>query len=163
MISRRMALFAAPAAALVGCQSFTDQDVVNAAQKASILANGARGLLDALTSANLPFLTPAIVGAAGVAISGLVSAADALAASGTKNAALPLAQKMGAYVSDLITALGPVRALLPPEINMALTAIQVMMPLIQIVLGMIVPKAIQPTMTEGEATSVLLLYGRSVK
>ena len=77
---RRNFIIAAPLA-VAGCATFTDADVVAAAQKASILASGARDLLSALGGLGIPQLTPKILADCGVAISGLQAAADGLAAA----------------------------------------------------------------------------------
>lgn len=167
MMNRRTMLRVVPAfggAIAAGCQTFTDQDVASAAQKASLLAQGARGVLDALGTLSIPQLTPQVVAAAGVAISGIQSVADALAVAGSKNAAMPLVQKLGGYVNDVLVALAPVMPFLPPEVQIAIRAFQIMLPFIQMAIGMAGVKASPPgSMTEAEAAAVLRTYGARVR
>lgn len=158
MMNRRLFVVAAPLA-LIGCQTFTDQDVASAAQKAAILAQGARGLLSALVSAGIRQLTPDIIAKCDVAIVGMSNVATSLAGAATKAAALPLVDKLATYVSAVLSALSTVMPFLPAPLRLAITAMQVLLPFIQTLVGMFVPKAAPGTMTEGEATAILVGYG----
>jgi hypothetical protein len=138
-ISRRSLLSAVAAAPLLSaCAATIDQNVQNVISDVNILANGLRGMIPQLTALNLPGLTSNVMGTVDAAIAGIQSVAAAVSAVTTTAAAQPLIQKIETYLNTIVGALAPLALLLPPPIGLIVTAATILLPVIEIAVGLLV-------------------------
>lgn len=139
--SRRAFLLSTTAAvplALGACGS-VDMKIASVAKDAKLIASGFAGVLQQLGRLNLPGLTPALVAYIGVAVAGITSLADALGTAATAAEAQPLVEKIAGYTNAVVGALATLP--LPPAISMALQAAMVLLPLIELAVGLVASPA----------------------
>jgi hypothetical protein len=147
---------------LLGCAGQSAQQVVTtAAQDMATVASGLDGALSGLAGLNIKGLTPDKVQKVQAAIADLKTAATALAQASSAGAAQPIVQQVEGDVNAIVTALAGITW--PPEqktIATALDAAQVLLPVIESAVGMVLPPAAAPkaaaALSPDQARAILL-------
>lgn len=156
MVARRalFATFALVTLALASCTPSQLQSTLKqAASDASIIATGLKNALPQLAA--IQGMPAGTIAKAGVLVSDIQSVAAAINASTSASAALPSVQQLEADVNTLVSTLASFP--LPPPVSTILQATSVLLPVIEIAVGLAVtPHA--GTMTPDEARAVLLGY-----
>lgn len=150
------ALAGAALLALVGCTNGTlnNQAVATVAQDVAIIANGLKGALPALGTAGA--IPADKLGAISQAIANLQTVSVTIAAAASTSAALPDVQQVEADVNAIVAALVGVPGL-PQNVTLALVAAQVLLPVVETAVGMIVPPSPKAyAMTPNEARAILI-------
>jgi hypothetical protein len=153
----RRSFFAAilASSALVACSTITDSGVANAATDAALIADGLAAVDVQL--GNLGVIDPKTMTVIGSALGSVQSVATALAKVTDKAAAQPLVTKLETYVNAFVSAAAGI-PLLPPSIQLALQAASILLPVIEVAVGLVLPsapKASAATMTPAQARLVL--------
>jgi hypothetical protein len=161
MITRRLLVSAAPAVALApllaACAGKTvDQSIATVVTDVSTIANGLQGTLTQLGALGVAGLTPAIVSTVGNYVADLQQVATQVSGATTTAAAQPLVQKVETYVNTIVSTLALIP--LPPPISTALQAAAILLPVIEVAVGLLVPptNGASPGMTPDQARLVLL-------
>lgn len=135
---RRNLLIATPALALGACNTINiDKTLATVAADANLIAGGLKGVLAQLGPLNIPGLDTAILGKAATAIAGIQTVAASLTGVTSTAAAQPLVQKIESYVNVVVSALASLP--LPPPISTAIQAAAILLPIIEIAVGLAVP------------------------
>jgi hypothetical protein len=146
--------------ALTACATTLDTNMKNAALDAKILADGLAGIQTQLGMLNIPALTPAVMNTVSDVVKGVqAEAAAMLNYTATKSSITSDVQNIEGYVNQFFGAITPaVLALIPPPISTAITAIAVLLPVIEAAVNLILPQASRTaairngtTMNVGEA------------
>jgi hypothetical protein len=140
MISRRSILAVTPLAALAACAGQSaDQTIATVAADANTIAGGLQGVLAQLGPLNVPGLTPSVISTVGVAVSQIQTVAASISGVTSAAAAQPLVQKIETYLNTIVAALAGLP--LPPPVSTALQAAAILLPIIEVAVGLVVQQA----------------------
>lgn len=161
-ISRRHFVTAGSVFALSACAG-QPQGAAIAAQvidDINTVASSLMPLLPALSS--IKGIPPTVIANATTAFNLIVQASGAVSSGMSTGSAAPLVRQMATGAFNLASTLAPYMGLLPPPWGTIFTAISVLMPTIQIAVGLAVPPAAGPApMSVEHARTVLkLVAGR---
>jgi hypothetical protein len=158
MISRRSILAVTPLVALGACAGQSaDQTIAAVAADANTIARGLKGVLAQLGTLSVPGLTPSVISSVGVAVSEIQAIATSLAGVTSTAAAQPLVQKIETYLNTIVTALAALP--LPAPIATALQAATILLPIIEVTVGLVVPPSAAAPGTMSAAEARLILRG----
>jgi hypothetical protein len=154
-VSRRLFVTTAPAAlaglTLVRCSATQiDAGLKQAAADTATIAVSLKNALPVIAGTN--GISSAVVARVGVAVADIQTVAAAVAAAATPAAALPSVQQLEVDFNAIVNSLAGLP--LPPPISSALTAASVLLPIIELAVGMIVPPSASK-MTPDEARAIL--------
>jgi hypothetical protein len=152
MITRRSLGLALAAAPLAACAGVSLQTV---ASDVSIIADGMKGVLVQLGALSIPGLTPQLMAQIGGYVADLQSVAAVISGTSSVDAAKPLVAQVETLVNAIVGALAVLP--LPPPISTALQAAAILLPVIEMALGMVTgqPKAKAGAMSADQARMVL--------
>lgn len=135
-----------------------DRKLKSAAADAKVIASALKSVLAQISALDIPRLTPQAITIAGTAIAGITQVADSLERATTIAAAQPLVEKLSTYAQAVVGALAAVP--LPKEINTALRAAVILIPVVELMVGLAANRLQANDMTEDQARGVLLAAGR---
>jgi hypothetical protein len=142
---------------LAGCEALgitKSQDLVEAGKDASIVAVGLQGALVELGKLNI--IDASTIATIGTAITSIQRSADAIASTASQSDAQLSAQDIGRYVLLIANVLAPIVGI-PAPIMLAVQAAIALVPIIEQLVGLFLPKAaVPPTMTPEQARAVLI-------
>ena len=158
MISRRALLaataLAVPSLALVGCAGMSPAQTVAAiASDVSTIAQGLEAEVPALTATGaIPAVAMAEYSAA---VTGLKALADQIAAAATASAAQPLVQQVEGLVNAAVAIVAKI-PLVPAPIAAVLQAISLILPVVEVGVGLVATQLKLPPAAPSTSAAVVL-------
>lgn len=123
--------------ALTGCGTF---DVSTITSDANIIAGGLAAV--DVQMGNLGVVDPATMTKIGTALASIQDVAKALATASDKSTAQSLVGKLETYVNTFVNVAAGL-PFLPPSITLALQAASILLPVIEVAVGLVLPSAAQ--------------------
>lgn len=165
MISRRTLMTMTSSVALLalaGCSSMARSGLAKqVVDDVAAIAGGLQAVLGPLST--IVGISPSTLATVSNLVSGITAVAQQVSAATTTSAAQPLVQQIEADVNAVVAALASLP--LPPQISMALMAAQVLLPLIEAAVNLVItpapPKAVASGMTPNGARIYLKSIAKS--
>lgn len=131
-----IALAALVAVTVSACGTTTNSNVATVAGYASTIAGGLKGALP--TIASIAGINPATEATIATTVADLQVVAAQLQTAASASAAQPLVKQLEADINTVVAATATIQGL-PPNVQLALQAAQVLLPPMEQVIGMVVP------------------------